>query len=122
MIIAVMMIILKVKVKACKAFPHQPLPSHVFHDQGDNVHGDGDQSENASIVHDDIGESFPQDVCDDHVEDDDDGKQASKPGFDVVEFLPILSPYFHNHQTGIGNVDQDASCPINLIVLVLVQY
>ena len=112
MIIAVMMIILKVKVKACKAFPHQPLPSHVFHDQGDNVHGDGDQSENASIVHDDIGKS---DVCDDHVKDDDDD---GKHGFDVVEFPPILSPYFHNHQNGIGNVDQDTSCLINLLILV----
>ena len=106
--IVVMMIILKVKAKANEAFPHQPLPSHVFYDQGDNVHGDSDQSENASIVHDDIGKS---DVCDDHVKDDDDD---GKHGFDVVEFLPI----FHNHQNGIGNVDQDTSCPINLIVLV----
>ena len=69
-----MMIILK--VKASKAFPHPPLPSHVFYDQGDNVHGDSDQSENASIVHDDIGKSFPQDVCDGHVEDDDDGRSC----------------------------------------------
>ena len=113
--IVVMVIILKVKAKANEAFPHQPLPSHVFYDQGDNVQGDGDQSDNGSIVHDDIGESFPQDVCDDHVEDDDDD---GKHGFDVVEFLPILSPYFHNHQNGIGNVDQDTSCLINLLILV----